>query len=155
MILSALMPANATVIRAALHTGLRVGDVLSLKTDTLKPRFWITEQKTGKRKMVALPKKLYEEMRAGAGDIWVFPGRDPEKHRTRQAVWVDVKRAAKAYRMPQNVAPHSMRKLYAVRLFKKYGSIEKVQKALNHNDIATTMIYAMADRIIDNLHLMP
>lgn len=155
MVLSALMPANRTAIKIALHTGLRIGDVLSIKTDTFKQRFWITEAKTGKRKMVALTKKLYLEALEGAGEIWLFPGRDPMKHRTRQAVWQDVKRAAKAYRMPQNVAPHSVRKLYAVRLMKKYGDIEKVKKALNHNDISTTMIYALADRIIDNMRLLP
>lgn len=149
LVLAALTPANRTVIKVALHTGLRIGDVLSLRTDDLKARFWITEAKTGKRRMVGLPAELLAEVQAGAGEVWAFPGRNPEKHRTRQAVWYDVKRAARAFRMPQNVAPHSMRKLYAVRLFKKYGDLERVRRALNHKDLSTTMIYAMADRLLE------
>lgn len=48
MILSALTPENRLVMRTALVTGLRVGDVLALKPERLKPHFWVTEQKTGK-----------------------------------------------------------------------------------------------------------
>lgn len=149
LVLAALTKPNATVIKTALHTGLRIGDVLSLRADQLAPRFWITEQKTGKRRQVGLPAPLLAEIRAGAGDIWAFPGRDPKKHRTRQAVWYDVKRAAKLFRMTQNVTPHSFRKLYAVRLMKRHGEIDRVRRALNHKDILTTMIYAMADRILE------
>lgn len=43
-------------------------------------------------------------------------GRDPKKHQSRQSVWLDVKRAAKALLLPQNVAPHSARKVFAVDL---------------------------------------
>ena len=46
-VLAMLMPDYANFMRVALHTGLRVGDVLSLKTDQLAPRFWVTESKTG------------------------------------------------------------------------------------------------------------
>ena len=150
LVLAALMPPNRTAVKVALHTGLRIGDVLSLRTDQLKARFWITEAKTGKRRMVGLPAELLAEIKAGAGEVWAFPGRNPDKHRTRQAVWYDVKRAARAFRMPQNVAPHSMRKLYAVRLYKKYGDLERVRRALNHKELATTMIYAMADRVLES-----
>lgn len=148
LVLAALMPANATAIRVALHTGLRIGDVLALRTEDLKPRFWITERKTGKRRLVGLPGPLLAEVRAGAGWPWAFPGRDPSHHRTRQAVWWDVKRAARAFRMPQNVTPHSARKLYAVRLYRRYGDLERVRRALNHKDLTTTMIYAMADQLL-------
>lgn len=34
--------------------------------------------------------------------------------------------------IPQNVGPHSFRKIYAVDLMEKYGDIERVQRALNH-----------------------
>ncbi len=147
-VLAALMPVNRLVMRVALHTGLRVGDVLALRTASLAPRFWVTEQKTGKRKLVGLPKELLEELRDQAGYVWVFEHQaDPEKHRTRQTVWKDVKRAAKAFRLPQNVAPHSFRKVYAVKLLEKYGDIEKVRRNLNHSSETVTMIYAMADQL--------
>ena len=146
LVLAALTPQNRLVMRVALHTGLRIGDILSFKTDSLKPHFWVTESKTGKRRQVGLPEPLLTDIRANAGEVWAFQGRSPEKHRTRQAVWKDVKRAAKAFRLPANIAPHSARKTYAAELLSRYGDIEKVRRALNHSSYAVTMIYAMADQ---------
>ena len=137
---------NRLVCRTLLHTGLRIGDVLQLRPQQLKPNFWITEQKTGKRRQVGLPEPLLTDLRESADSEWVFPGDKPGKHRTRQAVWKDVKRAAAAARLTQNVAPHSCRKVYAVQLLEKYGDIERVRRALNHGGYAVTMIYAMADK---------
>lgn len=147
-VLAALMPVNRVVMRVCIHTGLRVGYVLALRTDQIAPRFWVTEQKTKKRRIVGLPSDLLVDMRKIAGKKYVFEhSNDPERHRTRQAVWKDVKRAARAFRLPQNVAPHSARKVYAVDLLAKYGDIAKVQRALNHSGPSVTMIYAMADQL--------
>lgn len=145
LVLSALTPVNRLVMRTALQTGLRVGDVLALRSDRLKPHFWVTEQKTGKKRQVGLPEPLLSDLRKNAGKAWVFPGRDPRKHHTRQAVWKDVKRAAAAFRLPQNIGPHSARKVYAVDLLRKYGDIERVRRAMNHSSETITLIYAMAD----------
>lgn len=144
-----LMPENALVLRVSLETGLRIGDVVSLRTDSIqRQRFTIREQKTGKSKRVYLSKPLWEALKRSAGRYFVFEGRnDPKKHRTRQAVYNDLKRAARAFRIPQNVSPHSLRKLYAKTLFDETGDIELVQRALNHDRIQTTLIYALADRI--------
>ena len=149
-VLAMLMPGNALVMRVALHTGLRVSDVLSLKTEQLQPRFWITEKKTGKRRQVGLPEPLLSDIKNGAGRVWAFPGSTPGKARTRQAVWKDVKRAALAMRLPQNVAPHSARKVFAVDLLAKYGDIERVRRALNHSSVSVTLIYALADLQLQN-----
>lgn len=137
---------NRLVMRTLLHTGLRISDVLSLKTDQLKPNFWVTEQKTGKRRQVGLPEPLLGDLRESAGTEFVFPGQGPGKHRTRQAVWKDVKRAAAAARLTVNAAPHSARKVYAVKLLERYGDIDRVRRALNHGGIEVTLIYAMADK---------
>lgn len=94
-VLGVLTPPNRLVMRVMLRTGLRVGDVLALKTEKIGRQFWITEQKTGKRRRVNLPADLLEDLRRQAGNTWVFPHRvDSDRHRTRQAVWCDVKRAA-------------------------------------------------------------
>ena len=146
LVLGLLTPQNRLVLRVLLHTGLRISDVLSLRTEQLKPNFWVTEHKTGKRKQVGLPEPLLHDLLENAGKCWVFEGARPGRHRTRQAVWKDVKRAAAACRLTQNVAPHSCRKVYAVELLKKYGDIERVRRALNHGGLAVTMIYAMADQ---------
>lgn len=148
-VLAALTPVNRLVCRVMLHTGLRVGDVLALRPEQLGRQMWVTEAKTGKRREVGLPDWLVTELRAISGPEWVFSARcDPHKHRTRQAVWADVKRAARAFRLPQNVGTHSLRKVYAVELLRKYGDISRVQRALKHSSMDVTLIYAMADRLL-------
>ena len=147
-VLDLLTYENRLVMRTLLHTGLRIGDVLQLRPDQLKPNFWITEQKPGKRRQGGLPQPLLSDLLDSTGDHWVFPGMDPRKHRSRQAVWKDVKRAAAAARLTSNAAPHSARKAYAVELLRKYGDIDRVRRALNHGGIEVTMIYAMADQRI-------
>lgn len=149
LVLAALTPENRLVMRTALATGLRVGDVLALTPDRLKPHFWVTEQKTGKKRQVGLPEPLLSDLKNSAGEAWVFPGRSPRRHRTRQAVWKDVKRAARAFRLPQNVGPHSARKVYAVDLMRKYGDIDRVRRALNHGSETVTMVYALADQQLE------
>lgn len=148
-VLSALMPQNRLIMEVALHTGLRVGDILGMTPDMIKPQGWITEAKTGKRRQYGIPAPLLERIRRQMGKEWAFPGRNPVKPKTRQAVWADVKRAAKAFRLPQNIAPHSFRKAYAVELMKKYGDIERVQKVLCHSRPSVTAIYAMADVLLE------
>lgn len=147
-VLAALTPSNRIVAKVCLQTGLRVGDVVSLQTKDIAQQFWITEAKTKKRRRVNLPRDLMGEVLDQAGEVWAFPGRKPGQHRTRQAVWADVKRAAKAFRLKQNVAPHSFRKVYAVELMQKCGDVKRVQRALNHSDQATTMIYIMAAELL-------
>lgn len=140
-----LTPANRLAMELCISTGLRIGDALAIRTEALRPRMTIREQKTGKSRRISIPKDLYAALRKRAGPVWVFEGgRDPARHRTRQAVWKDLKRAAKAARIPVNAGTHSARKIYAVKLYGRRGLIQ-TQAALNHDDPTVTMVYALAD----------
>lgn len=149
LVLAALTPGNRLVCLVMLRTGLRVGDVVSLRADQIGRRFTVRESKTGKSRRVSLPGWLVDQIKAEAhGSAWAFPSpNDPKKHRTRQAVWKDIKRAQQAFRIKLNLGSHSMRKAYAVELMAKYGDIERVRRALDHEYITTTMLYAFADRL--------
>ena len=148
-VLGVLTPSNRLVMRVALHTGLRVGDILALRPVQLRRQFYVTESKTGKRRRVNLTDDLLADLLEHSGSQWVFPHRlDPARHRTRQAVWCDVKRAARAYRLPANVAPHTARKMYAVGLMERYGDIDRVRRALNHSSSSVTVLYACADKLV-------
>ena len=99
LVLALLMPENALVARVMLCTGLRVGDVLELTPAQIKPSVRVTERKTGKSRTVRIPKALCAEVLRRSGVYWAFPSpKDPSKHRTRQAVWADIKRAQRACR---------------------------------------------------------
>lgn len=141
-----LMPANALVVETMLQTGLRVSDVLELtRSDLAKgQRFTVSESKTGKGKRIRIGKKLYFRLLAQCGKKWVFPSvHDERKHRTRQAVWADVKRAAKSLRLRENVAPHSARKSYACGEYERTHDLQAVKSKLNHSNIETTVLYLL------------
>lgn len=145
----ALTPENRLVCRVCMQTGLRVGDVVALRSDALKKSMTVTEQKTGKKKRVTLPAALLRELQAQSGKFYVFEHRtDERRHRTRQAVYADIKRAAKAFRLKENLTPHSLRKIYAVKIYQRTGDLEKVREALNHDSDSVTMIYAYADELL-------
>ena len=147
-VLAALMPANALAIEISMRYGLRISDVLSLQPAQVRQgRFTIHEQKTGKSRRIQLTEYLQLELLSQANQEWCFPGRcNPHKHRTRQAVYKDVVRAAKAFRL-SHITPHSARKIYAVSLRERGKTLAEIQHILNHSDISTTMVYALADTL--------
>ncbi len=147
-VLAALTKQNALIVETVLHTGLRVSDVLELRTEQLRPSMWVVEKKTGKRHRCGLPSDLLCRIVAQAGPVWAFPGAKPGTHKTRQAVWKDIKRASRAFRLPQNVGTHSFRKVYAVELLERYGDLRRVQRAMGHSNPSVTAVYAMADKLL-------
>lgn len=148
-VLAALMPQNQLVMRLVLRNGMRISDALEMRTDQLRPSGWYREKKTGKHRRYGIPEPLLTEIKAQAGPDWAFPGTRAGKHKTRQAVWHDVKRAAKAFRLEQNVGTHSFRKAYAVKLLAKYGDIARVQRNLNHGSPTVTALYCMSDILLE------
>ena len=121
-VLAAMMPENRLVMETCIATGLRASDVLNLRTERLRQRMTVRELKTGKTRRVYFPRELYLRLVGNAGKIWVFEGRtDYTKHRTRQAVYRDVRLCA-AFFQRSGVVPrgatigtHTGRKMAAVR----------------------------------------
>lgn len=148
LILALLMPANQLAIELSLRYGMRIGDILGLRTDDVKRGvFSYREEKTGKRRRITLNSVIQRELLSQAGKLYVFEGRtDWRKHRTRQAVYKDIRRACEALRLGKGISPHSARKVYAVERYERYG-MEKCRQLLNHSDEAVTMIYALADKL--------
>lgn len=149
-VLAALMPENRLACEVSLCTGLRIDDVLNLRSEKLSERMTVREAKTGKNRRFRLPKALVDRLFAIHGKIYVFEGRlDYRAHRTRQAVYKDIKRAAKLFRLSLQISPHSARKIYAVSEYQRTGSLKRVQELLNHTDEAVTMLYALADQLTE------
>lgn len=137
-------------MEVSLATGLRLSDVLNMRTDKLAERMTIRQLKTGKTRRIRLPVELYRRCLSQAGKVWVWEGRtDWRKHRSRQAVYKDIKRAARLFRLPADlqVSPHTARKVYAVTAYQHSGSLRHVQQLLQHESEAVTMLYAMADEL--------
>lgn len=130
----------------SLETGLRIGDVVKLRKANLQPDgLHYKAQKTGKNGVARISADLRRELTAKRGK-WLFPS--PYKagnHITRQCAWARIKAACeRAGVEPKGVSPHSLRKVFAVELYREKG-FKAVKEALQHNSSATTEIYSFAD----------
>lgn len=114
----------------------------------------LQERKTGKRRCVPISAELAAKIRTYAGNrhrfSFLFPAlrRYGAKKMHRTTYWRHFMAAVRAAECGgRGYTPHSLRKVYAVRLFEKCGNLMQVQADLNHTHLSTTMLYALADRI--------
>jgi integrase len=138
---------NRLAVQVALHTGLRLGDVLkSTPADLDGVKLTYTAEKTGKQGTASLSRALADKLRKNSNKKWLFPSpyNNGEKHRHRSTVYKDFVNARKRAKIEQNVTPHSTRKTFAVETRDKKG-FDEVKKALQHENIGTTMLYALSD----------
>ena len=142
---------NVLALRVSLETGLRIDDVLSLRRDQLVGRTLRgVAEKTGKPYKKSISQDLANRLNVLRREGFLFPHRTkPGEHRTRQAVWANMKKAAKVLDIELNAAPHSARKTYAVEVFKDRG-LGAAQKELQHDRVSTTMLYAFSDMLSSN-----
>lgn len=136
-------------LEVARQTGLRIGDVCALKRADLKgTTLSYVAEKTGKAGVAEISAELAAELRSRRSprSKWLFPSRkNPKEHLTRQAVWARLKKACERLGVPPDgVSPHSMRKAYAVELYKREG-LQAASRALQHDRTSTTELYVMSD----------
>jgi integrase len=130
----------------SLETGLRIGDVVKLRRQNLQADgLHYQAQKTGKRGVAKISADLRKVLANKRGK-WLFPSPYKQgKHITRQCAWARVKKAAELAGLEADgVSPHSLRKVFAVELYREKG-FKAVQEALQHSSAATTEIYSFAD----------
>ncbi len=149
-------PRVATILEVEANTGLRIGDVLSLRRgsiikDGTRYRFDIEEQKTGKKRTFTVPNDVYIFIEdycniAGIpeGEI-IFPVtvRAVQKHLQRVCELLGYK----------NIGSHSFRKFFAGAAYEKSGrDIELVRRLLQHSSTAITSRYiGISDERIDDV----
>jgi integrase len=147
-ILAALTAENRRVMWVALCSGLRISDVLNIKTVQIQGKkgdlnggikVSVRESKTGQTRRFWLPRELRVELLSHAGKLYVFPNRLSQgRHRTRQAVEKDLHRACALLRLPAaiTVSCHTARKMYAV----AHG-----RGSLHHKSKIVELMYDTAD----------
>ena len=94
-IFEALTPQNALVLELCMGSGMRISDALSMTfVEAIDLRasgrsyYDYTEKKTGKARSAYISEDWLSRaiLQSNPRSRWLFAGRDPEKHRTRQAV---------------------------------------------------------------------
>lgn len=138
---------NGLALRVSIETGLRIGDVLKIKRKDIDGnKITFTAEKTGKRGTKEISSRLARELGRffRAPDEYIFQGKGKSGHRTRQAVYVDLKKACKRLGIEGQISPHSARKSYAVKVFHDKG-LNVVQRELQHRNVSDTFLYCLSD----------
>jgi len=149
-------PVVATAIVVEANTGLRMGDVLSLRRSSFVEtanghRFDVVEHKTGKKRTFLVQKPLYDYLMAYADryvadDNLFFPIeiRTVQKHIRSACDYLGEEYA--------DITSHSFRKMFASQIYYANGcDVELVRRLLQHSSSAVTMRYiGVSDRRIED-----
>jgi len=128
-----------------INTGLRVGDLLKLKTSDVKrkKRIVIQEGKTKKPRTIQLD-KIYDEVQAYANTVeseWLFPSRKGDKSITTTQAYRQLNKAAEMGDITEGVGTHTMRKTFGYWFYKQTKDVAKLQAILNHSHPQITLTY--------------
>lgn len=139
-------------------TGLRVSELCALTPGdvNLRDGFLIARGKGKKERLVPLGDfavdRLNDWLEVGRPGLLgarasrhLFPGRRGAAL-TRQAVWKNVGRYARAAGIAKQLSPHKLRHSFATHLLERGADLRVVQALLGHADISTTQIYTHVDR---------
>lgn len=106
-ILREMWPENRLIIVLAVLTNLPIVEVVRLKSQQLQDDYLVT----GSRRFW-VPKNVSDALRRISDGYYIFPHRDcARRHRTRQAVYRDMKRACRDLGMSP-ITPSALAHLY-------------------------------------------
>jgi len=136
-------------MRLMLKAGLRSAEAVALKpehVDMPTGKVMVRDGKGAKDRTLWISDDLRDEIgdwlsRRPDSD-YLFPTSKGTKVDTSQ-LRRSVKRYARSADIAEveRVSPHTLRHTFATRLLEATGNIRKVQKALGHSDLSTTMLY--------------
>lgn len=151
--LSALPPYARLAWDIAEETGLRISDILRLRRpqSTNDCSIGIIEKKTGKPRSLYFTSSMIRRMIALSGKTYVFERNGKPMHR--DTIGKQIRKVARAFGMPEGVSMHSARKIFARRLYAWSKDVEKVQEALNHSHVETTLRYLFGTKEVTETEL--
>jgi integrase/recombinase XerD len=144
---------DQTMLEVLYATGLRVSELVSLKTQQIDfhGNFLTVMGKGSKVRAVPFGKWANEKLLCYTREIrprllkrkaspFLFVNRSGEPL-TRQGFWKLIRRYALAAGIDKKVTPHTIRHSFATHLLEGGADLRSVQTMLGHADIATTQIY--------------
>jgi integrase len=128
-----------------INTGLRIGDLLQLKTKEVrrKKRVVILEGKTKKPRTIHL-ENTYEEVQDYIKTLdskWLFPSRKGDKPISTVQAYRQLNKAADMAEITEGIGTHTMRKTFGYWFYKQTKDVVKLQTLLNHSRPDITLRY--------------
>lgn len=158
LVANILSPRDRLLFLIGIKTGFRLTELLSIRIqDVYKHGQVVSElaikaSKTDEYRRVPLHPLVREEIakylpfRLSKGGYFLFLG-EGLNPLSRSQAWNVLKRASDLLKLQGKVATHSMRKSFAVNVYKRLGyDLVRTQKALGHKSILSTIAYLPADQ---------
>ncbi len=156
---------NAAMLEILYGTGLRVSELINLKTQdvNLESCFLRTMGKGNKERLVPFgikaKNRVEEYLKKARPDIlkeilspYLFVARKG-KPMTRQGFWKILKLYAKKSGINKKITPHSLRHAFASHLLEGGADLRSIQLMLGHADISTTQVYThIAKKHLKEIH---
>jgi len=149
---------NKAILELLYATGVRVSELVSLRTDDISAElgYLRCKGKGDKERLVPIGspalKALEEYLKRGRPHLagsrsqpWLFLNRNGDKL-SRQAVWKMIKQAIKLAGIEKNVSPHTLRHSFATHMLERGADLRYLQEMLGHSNISTTQIYTHISR---------
>ncbi len=138
---------SASIVKFALYTGLRKGELFKLKWDDVDLEhglITVRDPKGGRTITIPISDAaLYVLRNLKRRSEFIFPGMDGKQRKHFRKPWERIKKAAG---LPRDFRFHGLRHHFASTLVSNGIDLAIVKELLTHKDIATTQRYA---------HLMP
>ena len=142
-------PKHRAILMTAYGTGLRVSEIVALRTtdiDRDRQLIRVRAGKGGHDRDVPLSPRLLTVLRAywhearPPGD-YLFQGNKPGQPISRKAVWHMLRKVAARCGFTKRISPHTLRHCFATHLLEAGADLRTIQVLLGHRDLEETTIY--------------
>lgn len=138
---------HSCILKLLYGSGLRVSEVLHLRTEDINPKFFLVYIRNAKGKRdrkVMLSQSLLADLQQYINEYrpkgYLFEGQRSKQY-TAKSVQNLVKKAAIRAGINKQVTPYMLRHSFAIHLVENGTDIRHIQELLGHNSIKTTEIY--------------
>ena len=139
---------HRTILTTCYAAGLRISEAIALQVPHIDSRRMVVRVEQGKGmkdRYVMLSPKLLEILRnwwrQERPQHWLFPGRIPGQHISKDAVEHVCQQTHQRCRIAKPITPHSLRHAFAVHLLEQGTDVRVIQLLLGHRSLATTARY--------------
>jgi len=141
------------VLTTMYATGMRIGEAVQLAVadiDSRRMTILVARGKGNKQRLVPLSQKLLTELRlfwqTHRNPVWLFPGRQPDRHLGVAVVETTCRRVRARAGLKQRFITHALRHTFATELLEAGVDLFSIQKILGHRSLSMTAHYTHTRR---------
>jgi len=141
-------PKHKLILALMYSAGLRVGEVVKLKTEDIdfdNKIIWVRQGKGKKDRRSVISEKLLDVLKHLVNvkkvGQYLFSGQKPARHLSTRSAEKIFQKALKNANIKKSAACHSLRHSFATHLLENGTDIRYIQTLLGHQSLETTQIY--------------